>query len=307
MAEYVEAEVIETPALLSGAERWLASAAERVTERCELYRPPTRIETEREYKDAKAARTQVRKDYAELDAERKAKTREIDDALKRFRSEVKDVLSPLSDIDERYKAAIDAYEEDWRVRRHIELSQEYLDLAPAIDGVVPFGVVLRRFGEERGHAWLNRSTNIEQAKVELADAVERIAAGDAQIDQLVPEEDREEVKAEYFATLDLQQALLKASQAKERRQRVAELERFKEESRNPQAEVEENPQPEHEGSGRPRYAPPESHAWVISIPDATRDQAMMVADFMRANGIVFDAIYSGTLEDALRKKRANGR
>lgn len=300
----VEATTIDPPALLSEADKWLAAAAAKVAARCELYNPPAKIETEDQYKDAKAARAQCRRDVSELDSDRKAMTRRLEDALKEFRADVKDVLTPLTDIDGQYKRAIDGYEEQWRVRRHIGLSQEYAELAPNLVALVPFGRVLERFGSERGHAWLNRSTNIVAAQAELADAVEWIANGEAAIDSMaLTDDERAEVKAMYFKTLDLQKAMQSAQEMRERRERVAELERSR--MAQPEVEPEPEPAPAPAPAQTPNPQPVLESPWVISIPSATREQALMVADFMRANGIVFDRIYAGTVADAYRKEAGN--
>lgn len=53
----------------------------------------------------------------------------------------------------------------------------------------------------------------------------------------------------------------------------------------------------------PRTIPPTEvpHPWVITIPNATKTQAQAVADFMRANGIAFERIYSGDMAQAYAK------
>lgn len=43
------------------------------------------------------------------------------------------------------------------------------------------------------------------------------------------------------------------------------------------------------------------HPWVISIPSATKTQAQAVVDFMKANGIAFERIYSGDMAQAYAK------
>lgn len=304
----VEATPIESElGTLSKAELWLAGAAERVTERCELYRPPEKIDSEQERKDAIKNRASCRKDIAAIDAERKALLRDMEDALKQFKDEVKDVLQPLTEIDEEYKAKLDAYEESWKVRRHIELSQEYGALAPALMVLVPFEKVLSKFGQESGKVWLNRSTNIVAVKNALADAIDTIADGESTIERLVPECDREETKALYFKTLDLQEALRAASELREQRERVRELERMRSEQEaaydNPQPEVEEaeqpaydNPQPEVEGYEEPAVQPAEpSRPFVVVIPSATTEQMRDLAAILGQRGLSGN-IYAGTIE-----------
>ena len=303
----VEATYLDTDiAVPSKAHEWLAKASERVAERCELYRPPEAIETEAQRKDAMAARAQCRKDVAEIDGERKAMLRGMEDALKEFKASVKDVLTPLTDLDVEYKRLLDQYEDGWRAQREIELAQEYEDQAPDLVALVPFQRILARYGNERGSAWLNRSTNIEKAKDLLANAVYDIAENEKAIDALVDDEERVEAKASYFETLDFQGTLTSARRAKEQRERVMVLEM--ERAARAASVAPEPVTPEPVAQGRQtttepveRDVPQETHPWVVSVPSATREQMLSVADFMRSNGIVYDRIYSGTIVDAFRK------
>lgn len=70
------------------------------------------------------------------------------------------------------------------------------------------------------------------------------------------------------------------------------------------------PSPEQFEPAPIAYEPPRiitpaevSHPWVISIPSATKEQAVAVAEFMRANGIAFERIYSGDMQQAYAKWR----
>ena len=295
--------------VMTKAQMWLADASERVSERCELYKPPERIESEKQRREAMDSRAACRKDVAEIDGERKAMLRKAEDALKEFKAEVKDVLTPLTEIDATYKRLLDEYESGWKANREIELAQEYEDQAPDLVELVPFSRILARYGNERGNVWLNRSTNIEHAKDLLANAVYDIAENEKAIDALVDEEERVEAKARYFETLDFQGTLTEARRAKEQRERVRVLEMARAEMERivvPEPPVEQ-PEPEPVEVAQEQPTSDRPHGWVICVPSATREQMTGVAEHMRSQGIVFDAIYSGTLEDALRKKVSNGR
>lgn len=301
---------------ISRAEKWLAKASERVAERSELYKPPKRIENEKQRKDAMDARAQVRKDHAEIDNERKVILRDIEDALKSFKTNVKDVLSPLSDLDKEYKRLLDEYEEQWRTNRVIELTQEYEDIAPDIalptegntEALVPFERLMEKFGTTSGKVWTNRSTNIQAAKEMLGKAIYTIADAENTIRGQVAEEDVQDALVSYFQTLDLQQALSTARRLREQRENLArmEAERAAREAQwaNPQPVVEKDPQPMVETYVPPQVSQPMPdvpHAWVISIPLATKEQMHMVADFMRSQGIEFDRIFAGDVPTAYRK------
>lgn len=232
----VEAVTIETDmSPLAKSERWLAEARGRVAELAAQYRPPETIEGEREYKDAKAARSSVRKDAQELDGERKRMTRAMDDALKQFRSDVKDVLTPLTDLDVAYKRALDDYEERWGMERRAALQEAYDEYAPDLVPLVPLDRLVTRYGNERGKGWLMRSTNVEAAKAALRAAIDDVAACEATVADSVDPEDAEGAKADFFASLDVGAAIQRAHARAEQRERVRRLE---EERRAREAEYE---------------------------------------------------------------------
>lgn len=305
----VEAKVIDADlATISKAEEWLAKASERVAERCELYKPPAQITTEAEFKDARSARAQCRKDAAEIDNERKAILRDMEDALKKFKSEVKDVLSPLTDLDARYKELLDSYDEMLRTQRVIELSEEYAGIAPDLVDVVPLERIIERFGNEKGKAWLNKSTNIMAVKGMLGEAIYQIADAERTLSEMADPADLEEVKAIYFDRLDLQAALSEARRRRDQRERVAELERVRREREAAYAQYVAESQPEVETVPQPvveTVPQEEAHAWVIVASSATRSQMMRLRDLARSEGIVFDCIYSGTLQEVYERVSDN--
>lgn len=221
----VDAEIIEEGiSPLSKAEQWLAGARDRVSELAAQYRVPEEIADERAYKDAKASRAAVRKDAAELDAERKRMTREMDDALKRFRTDVKGVLEPLTELDAAYRAALDEYEARWGAQRRADLQEAYDEYAPDLVPLVPLDRLITRYGSERGKGWLMRSTNVEAAKAGLRGAIDGVAAGEQTLEAAVDPDDLEGAKADYFATLDLGRAIADAQARAAQRERVRRLE-----------------------------------------------------------------------------------
>ena len=299
---------------LSKAEKWLAGASELVAKKCELYKPPETVTNDDELNAVREARASCRKDYQQIDAERKAMLKDMEDRLKSFKAQVKDVLSPLDDLDKRYKALVDAYDEKWRESRKKLLREHYEAIAPGIacriidedtgevhDPLVPFDLLLQRYGMGKDK-WTNR-ISVEKVKGLVADAVYDIGENEKSIDCLVPVEDREEVKALYFSTLDINGAMAEARRLKDQRERVRAMETARVAAA---IEPEPQPEPEPEPSVEPAQEKPPvtdvPHAWTISIPSATRQQMLMVAEFMRTQGITFDRIYSGNVTDAFRKE-----
>ena len=315
----VEATPIETElAVITQAESWLAQTAEAVTDVCAKYEPPAVIADDDEFKAAKECRAACNNAYKKFDGERKAMLKEVEDRIKAFKAEVKDVLSPLSDLDARYKAVITEYEFAWREQRKAELADEYAKLAPDLvahvdvdtgeiqDALVPFDRVLERYGNEKGMVWLNR-TGWTVVMASLQNAVYDIREGEKAIDALVDSEDVEAVKALYFLTLDQDRAIAEGKRLREQRERVRQLEAermLREAERKQERQMRPTAQdaPEHQ-----MYAvAQDAHAWVISIPSATKPEMERVAQFMRDNGIRFDRIYAGTVTDAFRKENFGG-
>ncbi len=237
--ELVEAEVLEEGlAALSGSEEWLARARERVAAIVARYHVPERLESDRDYKDAKANLAEVRRDMRDLDGERKRMTREMDDALKRFRAAVGDVLEPLRAVEDAYAAPIGDYEERWVAERRSALAEEYQDYAPALMDLVPLERLITLLGSEKGKGWLQRQTNVEAAKAAMRAAIDQVAHDEDALAQTVAAEDLGAAKAVLFTTLDLGAALREAQERAAQRERVRRLEEERRAREQEQARVE---------------------------------------------------------------------
>lgn len=262
MVEEVDAKVVDNDVQILGeAGRWLAETAQTVAAKVTQYEVYP-IETYEQYKQAKKDRAAVRRDKAELDAQRMSMTRTVEDAIKQFKSDVKNVLDPLVTIDEGIKGELDAFEEMERQRKRAELQQAFEDAAPDIAipmsddrPLVSLDKVIEVFGQGTlGKKWMLFSTPEAVAEEQLMAALALIADGERTIDETVQEEDRAAVKAAYFSTLDIQAALTEARNIKAQRERLAALEaerKAREEEAEGQEEThpieQEEPQPvEHE-------------------------------------------------------------
>lgn len=297
--------------VLSKSEKWLADAAERVSACCEQYKPPERIESDKQRKECVESRTSVRKDAAIIDNEREAMLRDAEDALKRFKSNVKDVLTPLTDLDAEYKRLLDEYEEQWRTQRVIELTEEYEGIAPDLVELVPFDRLMARFGSDKGKVWTNRSVNIVAAKEMVGNAVMTIADAEQTIREQVPDEDVQDTLLAYFQSLDLQRALSDARHKREQRENLARLEAERAEREAQwaamnaeQASVAEDAVPE-----RPSAVPVQDvvHPYVFVSSGATKAQVLRFRDLAREAGIPIDCAYVGTLQEVYERVVLNAR
>ena len=228
--EEVVAEPIEHDIELMSALDVLMSGITAEAEALAREYMPREIKSEEDYKQSKRERTDARKRIASLRQRYTDAMRDIKQAVAEADARAKAALAPLDTVDIGYKLEVDAYEERWKLERRAMLAQEYADFAPDLVPLVPFDKLCLKFGTEKGKQWDARSMSDGQAVAAMQKAVERIAA-DEQVISTGPweEEDRAALKADYFATLDLSGALRRTQEAKEQRERIAELERLRQE------------------------------------------------------------------------------
>lgn len=232
----VEAEVIDSPELLSGADKWLSDVSARVEKRRGEY-APHEITSAEDYKQSKRDRTALRKDINEIDAERKAQTRAVKDAVRSFEVRCKGVLTPLTDMEAEYKSHIEDFERGMVDARRMRLAREYAEMAPDLVPLVPFDRLCEKFAADG--KWFNISTGERKASELMEDAVVKVAADEQTIAATAQTaEEEREVKAEYFTTLDLSSAIRNCIARREQRKRVAELE---EERASRQSYAEDSP------------------------------------------------------------------
>lgn len=217
----VEAEVLEPPATLTNAERWLAGARERVGELAPRY-GTHEIASEADYRDIKQARTMLRKDIAAIDGERKEMTRAVEDEVARFRNGCASVLEPLREIERGYKEQLDAWDDAWLSRRMALLQGVYEQAAPLLVPLVPLERLCDRFA--KADKWLLRGTGDVKAGELLTRRLETVSKEWNSLDKLdMSPQEREMAKAEYTRTLDLGAATSRVVDERERRAQIAEI------------------------------------------------------------------------------------
>lgn len=224
------------------------------------------VTDEATYRSAKASRKDLRRVIDEVDGGRKAATAELRQLLDRIKTDTDGVLSDARARDAALKAEVDAWDAQAVERKRQELGKAYEEFAPALVPLVPF----ERIWDELApvHKWANKSTNIEAAKEQLYAFVERIGQDERIIDGLdMPDEDREQVKADYFGSLDLGDAIARERERIARREHVAELERMRQEQA-PEPEPEPEPESEPEAE-KPRI--PRALVFEVSVPVALVD------------------------------------
>ena len=178
-AEEVEPTLIEPPRILTGAEEWLRDQRERVERLAREY-SPHEITTAQDYRDSKRARTAARKAIKEVEDSRREQVGAIKDAVREFEAEVRDLLAPLSGVDDGYRDAIRAWEALVVESRLQAIEAWYVEEGGVVVEAVPFSRILDRWGAEG--KWRNYGTNEVAIKEDLTRRVRSIEADLAAID-----------------------------------------------------------------------------------------------------------------------------
>jgi len=219
---------------------WVAGAQARADAALAKY-VPAPIADEAGYGRAKKERTAVRKVRNEIDAERKLRLREVEDALKALKEQVKEVTGPLDEADREYKRLMDEWDEAKRQERAATLAREYEDMAPALADMLPYGRMAQLCDPEG--RWLLRTVSDAKALELMQQAAQRVVADYETVAALdMTDDERTEVRAEFFRTLDLPAAIRHANALRAERERIAQFEaerRAAEEAARAEAEMAE--------------------------------------------------------------------
>lgn len=221
--EHVVAEVIDAPEVISGADRWLAEQRAKVAEIATEY-VPHEITSGKDYASSKRARSQARKEIKAVEDSRRAQVGAIKDAVRDFEASVRDILVPLKDVDTDYKAALDGWERIVIDSRTQAIQAWYEDSQGDVASLVPFDALWAKFAD--AGKWNLYGTN----EVAIQDGVTAAVAGierDLDTIKRAPYEDadRKTITERYLSSLDLSAALRDADEARQRRERMAQVER----------------------------------------------------------------------------------
>ena len=227
----VEPEVIDAPAQLTEADRWLTEQRERVEARARDFEAFD-ITTPEQYRDAKAQRKALRALIAEVDGDKKRMTKQLRDTLTRFNGEVSGILAGLTATDMQYRSEIERWERSVVIERDARIEARYRDEYPDLAAQVPYDRLRARYGAEwkadnygtkEAAIW----AKVESAVKDVVGGLETIGAQTHVNGVALTEEDRTDLVAEYLRTLDMAAALRMTQQRVEQREalRRAEEER----------------------------------------------------------------------------------
>lgn len=260
----VEPEVIDAPAQLTEADRWLAEQRERVEARAKDFEAFD-ITTAELYREAKAQRKALRALIAEVDGDKRRMTKQLRDTLDRFNREVGGVLAGLREEDMQYKSEIERWERQVVIERDARIEARYRDEYPDLAAQVPYDRLRARYGADwKADNYGTKESaiwaKVEQAVKDVAGGLETIGAQTHVNGTPLTEEDRTDLVAEYLRTLDMAAALRMTQQRVEQREalRRAEEERRAWEAEQAAQRAAQSPLPEtaQEAAQAPQDAAP---------------------------------------------------
>ena len=217
------AQVIDSPATLGEADRWLAAASGKV-EAARAEWTPFAVETAEQYRDSKRCRAALRQEIAAIDSERKGMTREVERAVKAFKDRAAGNLAPLKEADEAFTETQSAYEERVVGDRLADMRADYEAEWPDLAAVLGFDSLEARYGDEG--KWRAMSTSRKAAAESLAKACEDVAGNLGTIANTGDPADAERRQADYLRDLDFARHLRDMA---ERQRREEALRRQREE------------------------------------------------------------------------------
>ncbi|MBR3328607.1 MAG: hypothetical protein IKG69_09900 [Atopobiaceae bacterium] len=226
----VEATPIEDGiATQDSIQRQLADLSHRATELAAQYRPHE-IADRQDHKDSKRSRGAVRKDAEAIRKAGKDITARVDAWSAGVRAEASRIAERLDAVGEEFDAYCKSYEDGLLEARMGLLRERYEEYAPGLAlpaegtdaALVPFGILWSRFSKAEG--WARLTTSDAKAVQGMEAVVEGIAQAERNIDKLVAEQDRKDVKALFFSTLSLDRAMARAGGLADARAKVQAME-----------------------------------------------------------------------------------
>lgn len=224
----------------------------------------------------------AKKDRAQLNAFSKALNDEririgkiYNTPYDKFKSEVDGVVNRVKEVSEKIGTQIQAYELKKQEEKQQAVIEYYKEAIAEFSGCIPY---------EKVHQskWLNVSTSMKSIKADIDTIIANARAAMTAIEAL-KSEDEEMLKAFYFRTLNLSEALMENERLKQERAKMAELKAKQEAQISPQAvetpKIEETPTTTQINTQIVKFA-----------VEGTIEQLKALQHFLRDNNIKFSAI-----------------
>ena len=243
----LKAEVIEPE---KGIQSNIAELQRMCLDMAEEMRGAKPLHTPEEYKEAKRVRADVRRAIKQVEDERKRVKVAWTAPLTTFEASVKGALSPLSEVEAQWAAAIKDYEQRGREAKYKRLEAYWEQAYPALalctvgEPLVPFSRVVEIVGGD----WCRRVSELDEgrdgmAKARMDELAESLAAGAETISKLnEPAEVVTMALSELYRTFNVVQAIDAAKREHERIEGMRELGRAQAQTSVPEV-PEQAPEP----------------------------------------------------------------
>ena len=216
------------------------------------YQPREIIDAD-SYKLADDDRKRLDRKVKDYNEQRIAKTRELDNLKKKIIDIVRDIMLPVTEASESITQAQTIFKAQEKQQRMDHLTGIYKDMAPILVGCIPPADMIEP-------TWLDIKSDLSKAEDALVGKIEEIARGEATLDQLLKDSPlKRQVKAHYFQSQDLTEAINYLNKLKADLEAVDRLEREKAalNSDTNIAESQQEPDTDTQGDNR-TYVPTET-------------------------------------------------
>lgn len=193
----------------------------------------------------------------------------------KFKSEVDGVVSRVKEVSDKINVQVQAYELKKQEEKQQSVIDYFKEVIAEFSGLIPYEKIYQA-------KWLNVSTSMKSIKTEIDTIVTNARAAMTAIEAL-KSEDEETLKAFYFRTLNLSEALMENERLKQERAKMAELKAKQEAQTSPQVaettKIEETP------------VTTQTNTQIVKFAvEGTIEQLKALQKFLRENNIKFSAI-----------------
>lgn len=240
--------------------------------------------TEETVQTVKARRAELRKQFDELEAQRKAVKAEIMAPYDEFERTYKECISgPFKAADASLKATIDGFEGELKAACKAEIEEYFAELC-AVHGI---GFLTLDKALALGKIKINLSDARSKGQRKLRDDISAVVARVAtDVDRITGMDDAPEIMAEYKQSFDVGHAVA----CVQGRKRLVESERERQEARRAAQERQEAAVAKVEAVATPvPVEPPKVFSeFTFKVYNVTRAQLIRIRDYLKQEGIIYE-------------------
>ncbi len=234
--------------------------------------------SENEIATAKADKAQLNAFCKSLNDERIRIGKVYSSPYDKFKAEVDEVIGEVKTVVGEIDTQVKAYEQQKQAEKQNSIIEYYKTVVGEFDGLIPY---------ERIHSpkWLNATTSLKSIKADI-DSILTNARNAIVAIEALKSENESQIKAFFFRTLSLSDALTENERLKAESQRIAEL-AAKKEAEQAAAAVQTQ-----QVTVEPAAVTPK-HQTVRFQVEGTIEQLKALQKFLRENNIKYSAIKEG--------------